>query len=949
MSICRVIMDNFDNALCKEFISKKDPSPYCHVNQHSSGSESQVKLTDDECHPKRVFAESVVVDDVTHLGKCNLTGDWRFFTASPGHSRAVNEVKCMSAGTRKFTPVKLESETADKFNFLFQAQSNSADPRSSARRRRYGSLKLEDMGIKPTSDMPLPSTSDFGVILVDGSKEVLFPAATIQSSTKASSVNLLDCSLLQMLGPARSSLEKKQNVSNVSNFRYPVGNELQDSTCTSEVAAVASNRVGPSLGGHSSVGQNSTLVNDSTMTFESSKNDLLPLNNLESQNFRTNLNFSSQENSYFSYPLNEHSDFLSEQCHTIQFDTENIVKISCQTDDCATLAKSKGINCREDVFQNCNGESEDSSFNLTTVEIGNLGDVADHSRVDIYDMESDKAFKKNCHLILDTVQNLDSFSGADFVVCCNAEPKTNTDIAPNENDLFKDFRCKNLINISQSSSALNEAFAYVLDNDCIRENSKTSSGVENINCLDKNFSNSDDFSLRTIPSFDGMSANIKSISESDKYHGVKKHAGVKVDTSVHEGRDPALSCSSHEIEGSAEVCDVLIGKCDSDMYNAETGGCPAFEDKSKNLIDKIPTNSLEVSEWLLFPDYQHAPVDISRGVSAASNTSVLNSGVLSCTTSTMFINDSNGKMKDSFNFLSDDVIESVALKASSIYDVNAGEISAVVTQSQEIWGDMNRPADMTCNVEKSSGHSTTAVSSTEIKADGQKFCKDLYFKGTFSNVAETFTNISNLVSDLSFPELDNAAIQGNLSGLLEAVCGDAVNDGKVEYPDSSCSGLIVEYNSSSPSLLLQSTTEDLGILCPSEQITDKLVSPDSYDNRDNVNVSLLSWLQKNGSRNPLASAIKPRISPGPPSSLIPVITHRRRSSLPDNCQLTLGNKKQSVMDDGLASSVQQNSENSVLSAGIYLPLLMSGTASGGDIIGSFHKGDYIYSILSCFH
>lgn len=90
------------------------------------------------------LTEGVAIDDVTRLERCPVTGDWRFVTISQDTSVKLKGNNCNVSSTVHAAPLC----TVDQPLCLPQVRSGSADPKHGPRRRRYGSLKLEDMGIK---------------------------------------------------------------------------------------------------------------------------------------------------------------------------------------------------------------------------------------------------------------------------------------------------------------------------------------------------------------------------------------------------------------------------------------------------------------------------------------------------------------------------------------------------------------------------------------------------------------------------------------------------------------------------------------------------------------------------------------------------------------------------------------------------------------------------------
>lgn len=90
------------------------------------------------------LTEGVAIDEVTRLERCPLTGDWRFVTISQDTSIKLKGNNCNVSNTVHAAPPC----TVDRPLCLPQVRSGSADPKHGPRRRRYGSLKLEDMGIK---------------------------------------------------------------------------------------------------------------------------------------------------------------------------------------------------------------------------------------------------------------------------------------------------------------------------------------------------------------------------------------------------------------------------------------------------------------------------------------------------------------------------------------------------------------------------------------------------------------------------------------------------------------------------------------------------------------------------------------------------------------------------------------------------------------------------------
>lgn len=135
----------------------------------------------------------------------------------PGNLSAVNKINA-----ERTTAV--HAETITQFPSQFQTQLYSASARlgSGARRRRYGSLKLEDMGIRSASETPVITTSDISGIVLDKDGKVL-SSPTAQSSIVRSIAT--SCSLMQ----TSSSLSSSDLLVNDS-----FGTEMQDYTSKSE-------------------------------------------------------------------------------------------------------------------------------------------------------------------------------------------------------------------------------------------------------------------------------------------------------------------------------------------------------------------------------------------------------------------------------------------------------------------------------------------------------------------------------------------------------------------------------------------------------------------------------------------------------------------------------------------------------------------------------------------
>src|SRR6218665_1487444 len=120
-------------------------------------------------HP---LTEGVVIDDVTRLERCPLTGDWRFVTISQDASMKLKGNNCNGSTVT----VPADPPPVGQPLCLPQVRSGSADPKHGPRRRRrYGSLKLEDMGIKIPDETILCLNTDETVKDGDTNSPVVTP------------------------------------------------------------------------------------------------------------------------------------------------------------------------------------------------------------------------------------------------------------------------------------------------------------------------------------------------------------------------------------------------------------------------------------------------------------------------------------------------------------------------------------------------------------------------------------------------------------------------------------------------------------------------------------------------------------------------------------------------------------------------------------------------------
>lgn len=440
-----------------------------------------------------------------------------------GHLSAVN-----MRNAERVTAVHAEAITQSPSPFQVQLCSASARG-TAARRRRYGSLKLEDMGIRSASETPVIVTSNISGITLDKGGKVL-SSPTAQSSIVQSIPT--SCSLMQ----TSSSLSS-------SDLNDSFGTEMRDCTSKSEDAINPSGTVGPSFlaGNQTSVCQKLSLPSDSCMAnnyvslpSERSKTDLLPVKKAESPDSRTDLKLpvNSQHASYFRCSLNGHSNFSSEHFQAIHFGAVNSDKISCQTADyIGHVFSITDSNIQNDVCQNIVNVSKHKGLCSTTVETGIFKDVADDSMAAIDDMKSKRTFKKSGHLVQDTMQNVAVFSNFSSAVPDSTDSKPFAGIELTETDLIENLRSRPSFSAASKPRSVFEKDhnSCVFGNECMGDISKTDIGIEHMSTLDSYFPNTDsvDISLpqhklRKFLDVDDLSVNI---DEGDEFEMKEECAG----------------------------------------------------------------------------------------------------------------------------------------------------------------------------------------------------------------------------------------------------------------------------------------------------------------------------------------------------------------------------------------------------------------------------------------
>lgn len=441
----------------------------------------------------------------------------------PGNLSAVDKINAERT-------TEVHAETIAQFSSQFQAQLCSASARSgsAARRRRYGSLKLEDMGIRSASETPVITTSDISGIILDKDGKVL-SSPTAQSSIVQSIPT--SCSLMQ------TSSSKSSSALPVNDS---FGTEMPG--CTSKSESAVYPFVGPSFlaGNQTSVCQKLSLLSDSCMahvslTSERSKIDLLPVKKDESPDSRTaDLKLNAQHALHFSCPLNGHSNFSDEHLQAVHFGAVDAAdRISCQaTDYIAPGFSITDANIQNDVCRNCVNVSKRKGLCSTLVERGTFEDAAVDSMAAIDAMKSKKTFKKSGHLVQRTMQNVGDSSNFSYAILDSTDSKAFSGIGLNETDLIENF--SSFSAASKSKSVFEkDHITCVLGNECMGEISKTAIGIEHISSLDRYFSNTDSggislpqLKLGKFLNVDDLSVSIDDIDEGDKFEMKEERDGI---------------------------------------------------------------------------------------------------------------------------------------------------------------------------------------------------------------------------------------------------------------------------------------------------------------------------------------------------------------------------------------------------------------------------------------